>query len=637
MGLSRSPRGFVRADRSIVSLFLRGVLAALVVASAAGAAFAQNKEYRYETDPVRLGLNSVWEGDLIKAKAYFDEAIANNYRVDEAHRGLGEILLQQGRYADSEKEFRTALAGGKQVPEANAGLGILFLRQGRAADAEAAFQAALSQDKKLWRAQYGLARLAIQKGDVDGAEDLVDSGKKKKGIEEGEQLYRHGMALLLLAKGKPDDAETEIILAMNLAPSDPDIVATVGDVYEKKGVAERAISAYEQTLNDTRIASNKGQIHYRVGLLYEKQQKYQNAIDNYQAAIKADSTLADAYLHAGALFNSAKQYPFAMQLYDAYTRYAPNDADGYRRLAEACIESRDPRFAPNAFEAASKAVQIDSTSVENRRALARAAAAVRKTEIGLEVYRSIPDSLFEARDYMNLGLIYLGTNEEEDRDAARTNLETAVSLDSTLADAYLGLGRLDIQNEDYESAEENLFRATSLGPSTPGFAYLNLGVAQLQIGAAPGADDKTKRTKYEQALQSFQKSAAADQKSAQAQVYIGQTYALMNLTDAAEGAYNKALAIDPASGGALKGLGFVLIGKQRYVDAEKYLVKATETTMASDAGTWVLLGQARAYQAKVSPAQAAFQRALALDPTNKQAKEGLKAIEGATGGGAGSR
>jgi tetratricopeptide (TPR) repeat protein len=324
-----------------------------------------------------------------------------------------------------------------------------------------------------------------------------------------------------------------------------------------------------------------------------------------------------------------------MQLYYAYTQHAPHDPQGFRRLADACLDTKDPKYAPNAFDAATQAVKLDSTNVESRRALARAAAAVRKNEIGLEVYRGIPDSLYDARDYMNVGSLLLGTNREEDRDGARANLETAVSLDSTLADAYFGLGRLDIIDQDWESAEENLLQATKLKPTTPGWVFLNLGVAQLQLGSAPGVSAEAKRAKYDQALASFNKSAELDPKSAQARTYIGQTHALLDRPDEAEKDYKAALDLDPANGGALKGLGFVLITKQRYAEAEQHLVKATETSNASDPGTWVLLGQARAYQAKVTLAQAAFQRALALDPTNKQAKEGIRALEGASGGGAG--
>jgi tetratricopeptide (TPR) repeat protein len=601
-----------------------GAAAALCVAVAAGAALAQNKEYRYETDPVRLGLKSVFEGDLVTAKAYFDEAIANSYRVEEAHRGLGEIHLLQGRYREADAELNVALAGGKEVPEAHAALGLLALREGRPADAEAAFNAALAQDKKLWRAQYGLARLALQNNDLKRAEDLLKSGSKKKGLEEGEQHYRHGMALLLLAQGKIDEAETQILLGLALAPSDPDVVATVGDVYEKKGVAELAIAAYNRTLEDPKVVANKGQLHYRLGLLYEKRQAYQDAIKSYQAAIQQDSSLADAYRRAGNLFNAAKQYEAAAFLYLKYTQLAPQDADGLRRLADACVETK--RY-PQAFDAAKRAVAIDSSRAENKLALARAAAAVRENDLSLETYRGLPETLYEARDYMNIGTVLLAKDE---RDEARTNLETAASLDSSLADAYFGIGRLDILEKDYAAAEQNLIQATMLNPSTPGWVYLNLGVAQLQL-AGEEVDEKAKRSRYGQAIRSFSKSAEFDPKSAQARVYLGQTYAILDRADDAVKAYQEALSLDATNAGALKGLGFILIRNQRYAEAEQYLQKASEGN-ASDAGTWVLLGQARAYQAKVTLAQAAFQRALALDPANKQAKEGLAALAGATGG-----
>lgn len=586
-----------------------------------GVAHAQGKEYRYETDPVRLGLKSVDERDLATAQTCFDEAIANNYRVEEAHRGIGEILFLQGRYDDAKRQFEAALVGEKKVAEAHAGLGLIALREGNASAAEQAFNAALQEDDGLWRAKYGLARIAIQRGELDKAADLLKSGSKKKSVADGEQMYRVGMALLLVAQGKADEAESHALTGLSLEPSDPDVVMAVGDVYEKKGIADLAIGKFEAILADPAVVVNKGALHYRLGLLYEQKQKYADALRSYQAALAQDSTIADAYLHAGALFSSAKQYQEAAYLYYRYTQLDPNDAAGFQRLAEACIETN--RF-PNALEAARKAVALDSTNVESRHALARAAAAMKENDLALATYGGLSDKDLDGRDHMNLGNVYLSRSGQKEIDPsekedalseARSHFQTAVEMDTTLSDAYFGLGYLDLVEKDYLTSEDNLSTAVRLSPGSAA-AVLNLGIVQLQL------------KKFPEATASFQKAAELAPKSAQARVYLGQAYAVQERYKEAEAAYREGLAIDPANPGLLKGLGFILVSTERFAEAEATLTKATEVN-PNDAGAWVLLGQSRAYQGKSASARDAYLRALAIDPDNKQAKDGMAGLPAA--------
>ncbi len=598
--------------RSIV--LVMGLLCGALIGLAAGARAAG--DYHYETDPVRLGMKSVEVGNLIDAKAMFDEAIQNAYRVEEAHRGIGEVYLLQGLYPEATAEFQKALGGPKKVPEACAGIGLVALREGRSAEAEAAFNAAIAEDDGLWRAKYGLARIALQKNDLDRAAELLKSGSKKKGVGDGEHLYRLGMTLLLVAQGKPDEAESHALTALNLAPTDPDVVLAVGDVYEKKGVADLAIAKFEAILADSSVVVNKGQLHYRLALQYEKKQKYNDAMKNYLAAVRADSSLADAFLHAGAILAAADKYEEATQWYFEYTKLRPKDASGLRRFAEVCIETN--RFGP-ALVAAKAAVALDSTNVESRLALARAASAMKETETALDTYRALPEEKYDGRDHMNLGNVLLQMKEN---DEARTHFQTAVTMDTTLADAYFGLGYLDLLEKDYAASEENLLTAARLSPSSAA-AVLNLGIVELQL------------SKFEQATAAFRKAAELAPKSPQPRVYLGQSYAIRDSMRAAEAAYKEALAIDAENAGALKGYAFVLLSAEppRCGEAEELLVRATKSN-PNDAGTWVYLGQALACLGKTVEARSAFERALAIDPNNKLAKDGLRSLGG---GGAGAR
>ncbi|MBD3162113.1 MAG: tetratricopeptide repeat protein, partial [Candidatus Eisenbacteria bacterium] len=95
------------------------------------AAEAAKKSYRYEDDPVRLGMKALEEGKYGDAEDHFNEAIENEHQVYKARYGLGEILRLQGSYADAEPLYRQAiieknrLTGNADYPEAHASLGMV--------------------------------------------------------------------------------------------------------------------------------------------------------------------------------------------------------------------------------------------------------------------------------------------------------------------------------------------------------------------------------------------------------------------------------------------------------------------------------------------------------------------------------
>ena len=93
----------------------------------------------------------------------------------------------------------------------------------------------------------------------------------------------------------------------------------------------------------------------------------------------------------------------------------------------------------------------------------------------------------------------------------------------------------------------------------------------------------------------------------------------------AEAALNKALVIDPAQGGALGGLASVYSHYGRSDEALALLRKAT-THQPRNAGMHVRYGHTLEDDHRLDAARAAFQTALEIDPSNTQAKAGLRRV-----------
>lgn len=615
-----SSRGTRRATRAAV-LGFAALIAIALVGLASGAAHAEKRSYKYETDPVRLGLKSIDKGEFAEARAQFEEALASEWRVADAHRGLGEIYFLESLYDEAEREFRLATEGDKPVAEGYAGLGLIALRREQKAEADAAFQQALAIDGKLWRAQYGLGLLALERGDVAAAENLLATGKKKKGVEEGEHLYERGQALLLLAKGDADAAEAHALRAFDLAPANPDIVVTLGEVYEKKGVRALAIQKFEEILADPNFAGKKSQLHYRLGVLYEREQRFRDAAESFQRAVAADSLLADAYLHVGVIFATAKQWESALKAFRQYTQIAPGVAEGHRRLSDACVRLRNSGLDSLAFASAKRAVELQPGAALNKLALARATARLRdQADVALELYEGIDPQSLEAIDDLLLGNLYLQPTDSRDYDQARARFNAALAADSSFTEIYSRLGIVDLLQQDWISAEENFAIAIEKNPNAVG-DYVNLGQAKLQLRTPE---------KYEEAAALFKRAHELAPQAIDALVLLAQAQTFMEQYDEAVATYGEALGIDPRNGAALGGRGFILLRNERFDEAEIDLKGATEVKPDVDR-YWALLGQAYHFQGKLLEARSAYDRALAINPANSDAREGRNALAGSAG------
>ena len=305
--------------------FLPGALLVFILAMAGmgtvSNAWADGPSYTLDNDPMRQGNKAFEAGDFDRAQQYFNEAVTNSYHLPEALLGLARIDLYRGADQDAEAHSRQALAaGGDASAAAQAYLGIALWRQGRTDEAAQAFTVALDQDPKLWEAHYGMALKDIAAGLWDKAKAELAQGKNRRGLPEGEDLYQHGMALVLQGTGDLRGAEEAALKARDLAPSVPAYGLLVGRIYQAEGIVALAIPAFEGAL------ALQGQkpaaaTLCELGRLYEKQQRFNEARDRYLQAVAADSTYAPALADLADLFNRAKQYDKAARHLHAAGRH----------------------------------------------------------------------------------------------------------------------------------------------------------------------------------------------------------------------------------------------------------------------------------------------------------------------------
>ena len=594
-----------------IALFLGIALLALPIAGEAA-----KKSYRYEDDPIRLGMKALEQSRLADAQGLFQEAVENEHQVYRAHYGMAQIKVLEGDHTDAEPLYRMALiekdqeTGSPDYPEAHAGLGLVLLRLERLAEAKQEFEQALREKGSLWEAQYGMGRLALIEGNLSETEKFLEKGSKKKGIEEREDLYRYGMALLQMAQGDVLGAEKNALRAFHIYPNDPDYGTLVAEIYTERDAASLAIGVYEDVLQTPGLLV-AAPVHHRLGRLYQGQERWDDAKNQYIEAVQIDSTYAPALKDLADLYFLAKRYEDSANGYLKYSQLRRDDAAGFLGFAESALNMK--RYYIQAYEAATEAFKLDSTEVRTRLILARSAYQARERVRAAEIYDAISDStLFDADDFVSMGQIAMDAKQF---DRARANLTRAVELDSTLADAWFQLGILDLNQQLPDSAVVRFERTITLAPTNMG-AWLNLGVARLQM------------QQNREAIAPLREATRLAPDFTAGHLYLANALVNSDSISAALGEYRVVREKEPQNVGALRGLAFCYIKRGDWGQAAATMREAT-TVDPNNPDNWVVYGQAQAGNGNNEGAIRALEKALELNPKHPNAQKLLDILHGA--------
>ena len=600
--------------RSFSRLLLLGLLAGTLLM---GRDAVAADKYTPDKDPVKLGTEALAASQTAEAKAHFQEAVDNQWKVDEAKFGLGQVAVREGRYADAEKLYKEALTLRKTTgqktdffPEAHASLGLLYMRLGRDAEAAQEIDKAVTQKGNYWPGLYAKARRMMEAGQMDQAKKILDKGAtltKAKGLGGGEEMYHHGMALYYLKTNDLDKAANEAMTALQMMPGESEYGTLVSDIYQKKGSPDMAISALVVALQAPGMEKSAA-IYRTLGLLYSKVAKYNEARDAYVKAVEIDSTYTPVLKDLAALLHLANQNDKAAAVYIRYLQSEPGDVDALVGLAESCLEINQVNKAQ---EAAQGAFSRDSTNVHARLALARVGLEVRDKALrqqALYLYATLPDSIrLTARDYARIGASHA---DAKNYPKAQEYLAKALALDPQEPEVHFQLGMVDMGTNKPDSAIVHLEKAVSLKPSE--LYLLNLGVAYLRA------------KQPEKARPVFRKAIAINPKFVPAHLMLGNALSSDSLY-AAEVEFRKAIELDPKSGAGYRGLGFIYQKQSKWPEAIQWYKQGTDADPQSAEG-WGALGYAYMGAKMYDEARRSFEKSLSIDPSNQTSKKGLQML-----------
>lgn len=183
------------------------------------------------------------EGRLLEAEELYRELLRENPDSVRARNNLGILLDERGDHEGAVAELRVARQVDPRNGEVLGNLGAALGALGRYVDAEEALRAAHRMDPSNREIRANLGILYFRKGLYGEAETEL-AGVLAVEPDHATALYYRGEALNRL--GRVDEAIEVLSRAVEIAPGNPRAYHTLGVLYDKKRLPERAGLMYRK-------------------------------------------------------------------------------------------------------------------------------------------------------------------------------------------------------------------------------------------------------------------------------------------------------------------------------------------------------------------------------------------------------
>lgn len=384
--------------------------------------------------------------------------------------------------------------------------------------------------------------------DETGSGPGAPLGKQKGTLRQG---------TLALASGDLKAAEKAFQEALQQDPKQSDAHLGLAEIAMRKKNPDAAKKHLEQARE---IKTNDVGIETAWGRLHILSQKYPEAVEAFQRAIKADRAaiiprldLADLYLA------TLKEPQAAADLYRDVLSVQPNHAGAHYGLGIAMADLGSLDTAQKEWEESSRLAPANPSSAF---ALARLHASKKNFDAALSQYEAAlnADKSF-VQALIGRGDVWVAKGNEGQ---ALTEYEQALKLHPDLAAAYERIGMLQQKRKNWPEAERAYLAVIRLAAQSP-IAYNNL--AWVKMAQKGGEED---------ALRWATKAAALAPQSSQTQDTLGWAYRATGNKSKSLEALQHAISLEPKSPEILSHLGIVQAEAGLKKEAVTSLRKALE-------------------------------------------------------------
>ncbi|MEO6873151.1 MAG: tetratricopeptide repeat protein [Chthoniobacterales bacterium] len=508
---------------------------------------------------------------------------------------------------------------------------------GESEKALAAFEKVLNVDPGEVDLATRVAFLLTGQGDYPRAIDILKDAVKAQPNDPGPYLQLAYIYAKYLKKMGP--ATRYAKQAVALAPKEIDGYQRLCEVQLTAGEQKAALETLDRA---ARVDTNDPSFWTRLGKLYlallaqntatPKPNELTKVNQVFRKALALAPGDASVMKDAADYFAATQQVKDAIPLYLHVLELQPNDASAREKLAtgflatnqrgkavqmlQEIIQQHPDQYQP--YQLLGSVLEEDADALLKAKMPEQAKAEFAKAAASYE--QSLLINSAQPENYLHLAELYLTRLRQNDRAVkllqdARRHFPNSPQVTYLLAVALR-------EAQQYQKAvatfEEARHEAEAQGVEmTNGRFYFEYGAAAERAGL------------YEKATELFKQSIELDPgEAAEAYNYLGFMWADQGThLDEAESYIKRALAVDPENGAFLDSLGWLDYRRGKYDQALAELLNAAHNLEADDPTVFEHIGDTYEKLNQLPQALDYWQRALALDKTNKKLAEKIQRLK----------
>ncbi len=595
------------------------------------------KRARAQAERIQSSEPSNQDALYIRAAALLGEGRAEELLLsspDTPAELRANALLERGRLTEAEAVYRTLLVERPADARALAGLGEVSLRQRRYHEAVGFFERAdvvRSGDPKI---RIRLAAARVRLGQLPEAIKVLEGIHPR--ARSGGTLIALGWCYL--RAHRPREAAQLLAPLVDQAPRWVELRFLLGTSLLASGHPAAAVSELEEA---DRRSVRDPLIRLRLAAAYTRVGRPQDALATLGTIAGGAQQLADYHIEQSRALLRLGRLDDAYAAAETARGLAPLAPPPYLLLGQ--IEARLGRTG-RARLALAKALQLDSAYAPAHLELGRIRAAEGEMDAALEAFdaalRAEPTSETTIRAKA-AGLVV----GKRVRDAIRF-VEAAVSADDRSADLHVLLGSLYVEQAESGRARAAFRRALELDPR---WVMPHLGLADLAVRAGHTGEAiehlravlkewpaeptavrwlaslHRRQGQYDQAIRILEAALKAQPDQRAFSLLLGELYVMRGRHGEAIARMSDLLAREPDLRAAhlTRGRAYAATGQSEA--AIRDVSEATRSTPNSAASHYHL-ARIYAVAGRVSDAQAAYRRAIELDPGLEAAKVELAVL-----------
>ncbi|MEE9502386.1 MAG: tetratricopeptide repeat protein [Candidatus Aminicenantaceae bacterium] len=208
------------------------------------------------------------------------------------------------------------------------------------------------------RYQYNLALFHMNNGNLDEA---IKYFKKSISLDAQHYLSYNGLGIAYLMKGEFKTAIDYFQKSLQLNPALTEAHNYMGTAYQELGMLDKAEQEFRTTVSDANYKS-KELPYYNLARLYFTQDKSKDALYYVQKSIEANPRLVMAHNLEGVLYERLNDFDKAIESYKAGIKISRDDINLKFNLAVAYFKNKQYNLARERFDEI-----YSSTDIEMKR------------------------------------------------------------------------------------------------------------------------------------------------------------------------------------------------------------------------------------------------------------------------------